>query len=313
MIAENGKPYDMNHDLIAAGHPRLAFEFASYLANLPKHWDESADHARHQVVGQPPSFNSDAWAHGQEQVARQLARQIEHRLTAAKRDSNANPWPDFSNYDCFDCHHAIGAPLNIRSTSAQLAGRHNFPRPATGPLAMLRIMGVRSPPEENQRVADAVAQIEELLDGSWRMPVAKVKQPAAVAILTPLRQPPLVALAPAGRHQQQAAWLLVRMQSWKRPVPGKAEHRWDPTWDEALQLYLGALALAQDTDAEPPGQLRSAIAPLGESLGQASFGRLGRPATQYDSPTDFDPAAMKPAFDGIETALTKLAPRPSSP
>ena len=323
MIAVNGKTYDMNHDLIAAGHPRLAFEFASYLANLPKHWDESADHARHQVSGQPPSFHSDAWAAGQEQVARQLVRQIEHRLTAANRDTNTTPWPDFSNYDCFDCHHAIGAPGNSRSASAQLAGRHNFPRPATAPLAMLRIMSGKSPPEENQRVAGAVTLVEDLLNESWRSPVAKVKQPAAgsLAILTDPGQPPLVALAPQSRHQQQAAWLLARMQPWKRPAPGNPPHRWDPTWDEALQLYLGALALARDIDVQPPGQLHSAIAPLGESLERSSFDRLGRLPTQYDSPTDFDPAAMDPAtmkriFDGIEAALinvTKLEPRPSTP
>ena len=29
---------DVNHDLIAAGHPRLNFEFGSYQANMPAHW-----------------------------------------------------------------------------------------------------------------------------------------------------------------------------------------------------------------------------------------------------------------------------------
>src|SRR5437016_3260664 len=33
---------DMNHDMIAAGHPRLNFEFAGYLAQLPPHWNEKA-------------------------------------------------------------------------------------------------------------------------------------------------------------------------------------------------------------------------------------------------------------------------------
>src|SRR5262249_35148168 len=31
---------DMNHDHVAAGHPRLTFEFVSFLANLPPHWHE---------------------------------------------------------------------------------------------------------------------------------------------------------------------------------------------------------------------------------------------------------------------------------
>ncbi|HEY2881635.1 MAG TPA: multiheme c-type cytochrome, partial [Pirellulales bacterium] len=36
----DGKPWrDVNHDLIAAGHPRLNFDFAAYMATLPPHWN----------------------------------------------------------------------------------------------------------------------------------------------------------------------------------------------------------------------------------------------------------------------------------
>ena len=38
----------MNHDLVAAGHPRLNFEYASYLAAYPKHWKEP-----HERIGIP--------------------------------------------------------------------------------------------------------------------------------------------------------------------------------------------------------------------------------------------------------------------
>src|SRR5258707_1231750 len=37
---------EVNHDLIAAGHPRLNFEFAAYLANMPAHWREEGENAR---------------------------------------------------------------------------------------------------------------------------------------------------------------------------------------------------------------------------------------------------------------------------
>ena len=36
---------EVNHDLIAAGHPRLNFEFAAYQENLPVHWDEKGRNA----------------------------------------------------------------------------------------------------------------------------------------------------------------------------------------------------------------------------------------------------------------------------
>jgi len=34
---------EVNHDLLAAGHPRLAFEFSSYHSLMTKHWDDARD------------------------------------------------------------------------------------------------------------------------------------------------------------------------------------------------------------------------------------------------------------------------------
>ncbi len=50
---------DVDHDLIAAGHPRLDFEFLSYLEALPKHWDES------KVRREAARPRRAAWAIGQ--------------------------------------------------------------------------------------------------------------------------------------------------------------------------------------------------------------------------------------------------------
>ena len=107
------------------------------------------------------------------------------------------------------------------------------------------------------------------------------------------------------------------MESWKRPVPENPQlHRWDATWDEALHLYLGVAALASDVEGEQPGLLHKAAGQLAANLGQYSFRTLNRAATQYDSPTHFDPAAMQLDFENIEQALTgvtQLNPRPSNP
>jgi Cytochrome c554 and c-prime len=327
MVAENGRDYDLNHDLIAAGHPRLAFEFASYLANLPKHWNEAKEIAAHQPLGQPMTFHIDAWAAGQEQMARQLVRQVERRLATAKRDSNTKPWPDFSNFDCYDCHHAIGPPGNQRTTSAQLAGRHNAPRPALVSLETLKIMSGRMPPETNPQVNQTVALVTGLMESSWQMPVAKIDQPATeeLAILTARGGPTLIAQPAANnnvlerqaRWPQHAQWLLATMQRWKLPVPGDPQrYRWNPTWDEAVHLYLGASALAQDMEREQPGPLTSAVESLGAKLGQDSFRRLGRLPTPYDSPTEYEPATIEHSLDSMEQALigaTTIELRPSSP
>lgn len=94
----NEMTYDVNHDLIAAGHPRLNFEFNAYLTNLPKHWDEatiSKKQGRSQIA-----FHFETWRAGQVQKLRQVA------ALEAKRPLGR--WVEFANHDCRECHHPLG-------------------------------------------------------------------------------------------------------------------------------------------------------------------------------------------------------------
>jgi hypothetical protein len=84
---------DVNHDLIAAGHPRLNFEYSSYLAIYPRHWDERTDRARH------PDHQARTWALGQ-----LVSAQAALDLLAHRAGDESKPWPEFAEYDCFACH-----------------------------------------------------------------------------------------------------------------------------------------------------------------------------------------------------------------
>lgn len=94
---------DVNHDLIAAGHPRLTFAYSAYLAILPKHWDVRAEKARY------PDLEARTWAVGQVASAQAalalLAYRADPRKPAAEGSSKA--WPEFAEYNCFACHHAL--------------------------------------------------------------------------------------------------------------------------------------------------------------------------------------------------------------
>jgi len=89
--------HDVNHDLIAAGHPRLNFEYAAYRANLPPHWN---------VKVKKKSADEDArsWAVGQVVSAEQALELLAQRA----KPENKSPWPEFAEYDCFACHHSLG-------------------------------------------------------------------------------------------------------------------------------------------------------------------------------------------------------------
>src|SRR4051794_4544962 len=58
---------DMNHDHVAAGHPRLMFEFAAFLANEPKHWLEAWEREKDEGKREEQKrlFQGRAWALGQ--------------------------------------------------------------------------------------------------------------------------------------------------------------------------------------------------------------------------------------------------------
>ena len=84
---------DVNHDLIAAGHPRLNFEFGAFQANMPPHW-----RPRKMAEGH-------SWTVGQIVSAQAALKLLSHRANA-----NSGPWPEFAEYDCFACHHSLASP-----------------------------------------------------------------------------------------------------------------------------------------------------------------------------------------------------------
>lgn len=84
---------DMNHDMIAAGHPRLNFEFAGYLAQLPPHWNAAA-HPR------DADFYARAWAVGQAVSAEAALKLLEYRASQPT-------WPELAEFACYACHHNL--------------------------------------------------------------------------------------------------------------------------------------------------------------------------------------------------------------
>lgn len=84
---------DVDHDLIAAGHPRLLFEFVSLDSALPVHWrTKPRDVAFDWFVGQIVSADASLAV---------LAERCVHP---------ARPWPEFAEFDCYACHHDLTNP-----------------------------------------------------------------------------------------------------------------------------------------------------------------------------------------------------------
>jgi hypothetical protein len=91
-----GPGREVNHDLIAAGHPRLQFEMGAYFAALPKHWIDANDRA-----SRTDDFDAKLWALGQVSTSQAALEQL------ARRAAPGHIWPEFSEWSCSACHHDL--------------------------------------------------------------------------------------------------------------------------------------------------------------------------------------------------------------
>ena len=258
----------VNHDLIAAGHPRLRFEFAAYLANLPAHWSTAADRQRH------PDSEARAWLIGQGASAAAALRLLAHRANTA-----TNIWPEFAEYDCYACHHDLAAP-SWRLTAAPADGKPGrlvlngwyydalaAVTKAVDLAPLQQVMGSSYP--QRQRVAElAGQQLRKLEAGQASLAKGLVNRGGLLADLAALEQ---------------------------RPGP--------PSWDRDAQAYLGIAAVTANEDLHPNN--RSAAAALRTVLQEAfPAGADGTLA----SPRGYDPAAVRRAWQELRARLKPAAP-----
>ncbi len=214
----NGQLFDANHDLIAAGHPPMNFEFTSYLAHLPPHWDTSRDRSFSDKTEQTrrDDFAVESWTAGQLASARAALQRLRTRGDRSRHADQPNAiWPEFAEYECSACHHTLQSTGPLRSPSGR-AGRLVWEK--------WHLRGIRS-----LRVEAPV--LEELSD------VMAASSPNT-AVVSRLAATGLVQLDEAQRQfarQRPAARDIVTAL---RLNAGN----WN--WDEATHAYLAVVALS---------------------------------------------------------------------
>jgi hypothetical protein len=111
---------DVDHELIAAGHPDLYFELDSFMSVMPPHWKE---------VDTDPWFAVRAMAVGQ-------AVQLREQLKRVARESQNGIWPEYAELDCFACHHNLVAAKDSWRQERGYAGPGR--RPGNAPFNLSR-------------------------------------------------------------------------------------------------------------------------------------------------------------------------------
>lgn len=121
---------EVGHDLIAAGHPRLTFEFAAYQRLWPRHWSPE------KRLESSADFAERSWAVGQAETIAAVAGLLATRARRAAGEHQAGddaasagrqPWPEFAEFDCYACHRAL-SPDRV---GIELSGNYRNPVPGT--------------------------------------------------------------------------------------------------------------------------------------------------------------------------------------
>jgi hypothetical protein len=245
--AAGGAASDVNHDLIAAGHPRLRFELASDLASdlggLPSHWN-----AETRAAALGPFADARRWAVGQVVAAEAALALLRHRAQGA--GAAEAPWPEFAEYDCYACHHDLAGPAGWR----QRRGPSPLPPGALpwggGPFTAVRLLCPADGPE-----AAALDTLARTMAGLPAPAIAVAEAQKVTAALTPL-----------GRRVATLRFDAAAVRDLRRRVLRDGRALATRDWDGAVQTYFALAALAAGGAAGPGREGREALREFGELL-----------------------------------------------
>lgn len=271
---------DVNHDLLAAGHPRLRFEYGAYLTNYPaRHWKVADDRGRYG------DFEARAWLVGQVASAKAALDLLEYRADP----QHHKPWPEFAEYGCFGCHH------DLRDQDwRQKRGAGRLPW-GTWYFALRSIVGDEL---RSSRPSDleAFEKLKKLM--SNRAPDATETTREAARVSQTLAR---WADGMARECRDENALQKLLMALIKGGEDGELE------WDGAAQRYLGIAAVynsLSDIDArfKADAQLKSAVYRLADKLGAAFRTDRG---VKYDSPWGFKPELLRSELRRLDEELRR--------
>jgi hypothetical protein len=101
-----GRDREVDHRLMAAGHPPMYFDFEIYLRRYPSHWD-----TQDVQVGLGSKTGMERWRIGKITTAiaklKLLAARGERSTSQSVKDAD---WPELTEYNCTSCHHTLGQP-----------------------------------------------------------------------------------------------------------------------------------------------------------------------------------------------------------
>jgi hypothetical protein len=297
-------PRDMNHDMIAAGHPRLNFDFAAYQRRLPPHWQEK-DRTVGSGVPRGPDFEAKMWLVGRVATAEAACEFTADRAARAQHPADPAPWPELSESNCFACHHNIipedkdvlagGGPRSDppkkvpfwRQTPAFFAGRS----PGCAPWQTLW------PASPDWDVGGATADL-----GAFREEMQKLRPNPGTAATKAAAAAASLKAARDTLAKQPDAQAVALVQGAAKAAAGRADRL---NWDEAGELYQALVTLEVVRQSRPGAAPFVETSPVGKTFGALRKALMLPSAPRTDSPKEYRPDGVGAAFRTLVEELGK--------
>ncbi|MBN9517476.1 hypothetical protein J0H58_02990 [bacterium] len=267
---------EVNHDLIAAGHPRLNFEYTRFHFSpaYRKHWaDPEPDR-----VTKVNEFEVRAWAIGQVASLRAAAD-----LLRARAEKAGGTWPEFAGHSCYACHQTVGDrdPRGVAGPTRALgwpAWEPWYTTAVPAALAVGKDMAAGLPTDVGEKLV-ALQKVMNRPESTRERGRGDARAAAAALVGALDRWLAVIQVAEDNHHlalpTDTPARVAVRLAG---SATGATE------WDELAQQYLGCAAAYHATGGhaghpdwtEPLTAIKTGLA----------FPRSG--GVRWDSPVGFD-------------------------
>ena len=271
--AHNLPSRDVNHDLIAAGHPRLNWEFAAYSANAARHW---------RAI--PNDRDARLWKVGQVASMRSALDLLDER--AAKAVAKTGPWPEFAESGCFSCHFSL-KDKSLRGDSRDPFVKLGTPAWGSWHVPMLKALVDANDPGMPRGTKRNLEALREAMKPFSTDPAA-VRAPAKALrddLDKWLRSTAAPRLIDSPLDPTEIQALLKTLNEPRKGAPGSLQAV--TGWDSAAQLFLALASLYRTQEQLTPPASPDLKAQLGTMRDALKF------KDGLDSPGGFDPAKIK--------------------
>ena len=100
-----GRDREVDHQLMASGHPPMYFDFELFSRRYPKHWETNDELAQYSK-----SSRLRSWRIGKLQASIARTKMLTARAEKAQQSDSSHDWPELTEYSCTNCHHALEQP-----------------------------------------------------------------------------------------------------------------------------------------------------------------------------------------------------------